>query len=198
VPYLDLKGKRAELYALQLALDARTLSAAERDELQAELAASLTDWLPAVWRVAGEARADFALAHACLLRCAHVLEDMADVRGGCRCAFGALFVPVRIVRASGALVRAFELDGAHQAERVLLWIWRELLLALLASSRPRAHALAVEVLEDIEDVLGWRGVERVLYGGADGTVHNSVHKCILIKRRHVRARGRGRRVDRRL
>jgi hypothetical protein len=76
-----------------------------------------------------------------------------------------MYVPITIRRQNGKVVREFELDGAHRIENVLLWIWRDMFLTMLAMKNQRISKVIPDMLSDIELILGWRAVEKVLYGG---------------------------------
>jgi hypothetical protein len=76
-----------------------------------------------------------------------------------------MYVPVIIRRASGRKVKTFALDGAHELDEVIFWIWRDLVLTMLASPLKRVRDAVPEMLEDIQEVAGWAGLERMLCGG---------------------------------
>jgi hypothetical protein len=80
-----------------------------------------------------------------------------------------MFLTVDIKDSCGKLVRSFNINGAHNVDQVLLWIWRDLFVSILARGRDRQKEMIPEMLADIEDVLGWPCLERLLYGGKIGT-----------------------------
>jgi hypothetical protein len=80
-----------------------------------------------------------------------------------------MFLTVDIKDSRGKLVRSFNINGAHNVDQVLLWIWRDLFVSILARGRDRQKEMIPEMLSDIEDVLGWPCLERLLYGGKIGT-----------------------------
>ncbi|EIN04289.1 hypothetical protein PUNSTDRAFT_93003 [Punctularia strigosozonata HHB-11173 SS5] len=170
VPTLDIRAKKNEVNDLldELERDAKRSFVRDRsnkEEILSEVVNSLVEWLNKVWSVAYEHKTNFAQAHGCLLFAADVLDHIANSRGGCKCSFTNMFVPITIKTRKGRLVRAFELNGAHQIENVLLWIWRDMFLTMLALNKPRVAKAIPEMLADIELILGWPAVEKVLYGG---------------------------------
>jgi len=76
-------------------------------------------------------------------------------------------VDVTIKKKSGKIVKTFALRGAHNIDQVLLWIWRDLFVSMSASGGRRGRTKIPQMLVDIEDVLGWQALERLLYGGKD-------------------------------
>jgi hypothetical protein len=116
-----------------------------------------------------------------------VLEDIADDRGGCvfrpfrllvctdlmlptrcKCAYTNQFVTVTIKDRSGKTIKTFNLNGAHKIDQVLLWIWRDLFVSLLASDNQHQKNLIPEMLGEIEHAKDWQALERILYGGKSG------------------------------
>jgi hypothetical protein len=77
----------------------------------------------------------------------------------------SLYLPVHIRRRSGELVKLFEIGGGQNIESIILWIWRDVFLTMLAADRPRYPEVIGEMLGEIEEVLGWKVLERILYGG---------------------------------
>lgn len=87
IPVLDLKAKQSEINDLleELARDAKRSfikDRGNREELISEIVDSLVDWLNDIWSVVYEYRTNFSLAHNCLLFAAHVLDNLANARGG--------------------------------------------------------------------------------------------------------------------
>ena len=76
-----------------------------------------------------------------------------------------MYVPIVLRRRSGRRVKSFEINGAHNIEEALLFIWRDLFLSLLAHGTSRQIERIPEMLEEIDDLLGWNSLERLLYGG---------------------------------
>ncbi|KDQ52030.1 hypothetical protein JAAARDRAFT_73311 [Jaapia argillacea MUCL 33604] len=170
MPQLDLKSKEDEVNGLLDELEKdikRSLvkDKTNREELLSETVDSLVDWLNDIWSVSYEFGANFWAAHACLLFNAGVLYRLANSRGGCKCFFMNMYVSVVIKKRSGKPVKSFSLSGAHNLEEPLLWIWRDLLLNILHKGSEKQKNRIPEMLVDIESILGWRGLERMLYGG---------------------------------
>ncbi|KAH7881845.1 hypothetical protein F5I97DRAFT_1939714 [Phlebopus sp. FC_14] len=170
MPVLNLKAKKAEICSLlaELSRDAKRSFVKERsrkEELLSEVVDSLTRWLNDVWKVVYEFRTNYKLAHACLLFASDTLEQIANVCGICKCSYANMPIPVKIRRTSGALVKSFLLTGAHNLERVMLWIWRDLFVTLLATGTKRQRNSISDMLDDIQTLLGWRSLEYLLYGG---------------------------------
>ena len=70
----------------------------------------------------------------------------------CRCAFTSMYVPIAIKRKSGRVIKSWEVNGAHNIEEVLQFIWRDLFLSLLATGTKEQIAKIPEMLDDIEDM----------------------------------------------
>lgn len=190
MPALNLKAKKAEIAALLLELsrDARRSLIKERsrrEQLLAEAVDSLVQWLNDIWKVVFEFRTNFALAHACLLYARDALDQIGSGSGGqvsvpspvpalspphsCGCSFASMFVPVKITRSSGKVVKSFTLNGAQNLETVMLWIWRDLFITLLATGSKRQRSTIPDMMDDIRVLLGWRALEQLLRGGCKRT-----------------------------
>ncbi|KAI0922206.1 hypothetical protein AcW2_006962 [Taiwanofungus camphoratus] len=170
IPVLDLRAKAIEVNALldELRRDAKRAFVKERSnkgELLNETIDSLTDWLNEIWSVVYEHNVDFMHAHKCLLFVADTLDRIGNGWSGCRCVFANMYVSVALKRKSGKRIKSFEIHGAHNVEEVLHFIWRDLFLSLLATGSEHHISKIPEMLEEIEDLLGWSALERVLYGG---------------------------------
>jgi hypothetical protein len=188
LPKLDLKAKQVELDGLlnELLRDAKRRSLKDRsnrDALLIEAVDSLAEWLTDIWSVVYEYRVDFSIAHACLLFTAEALNRITDIRGGyvallclvhclihantsCRCYLMNLPVSVRIRRAlSHRLVHRFSFSGGQNLDNVLLWIWRDMFVSMLAHGAKRNVDKIPQMLQDIEEVWGWDALERLLNGG---------------------------------
>ena len=76
-----------------------------------------------------------------------------------------MYVPITLKRKSGKVVKSWHINGAHNIDEVLQFIWRDLFLSMLASGNQRLISKIPEMLDDIEDILGWTSLERLLYGG---------------------------------
>jgi hypothetical protein len=74
-------------------------------------------------------------------------------------------VNVTIKNRGGKIIKGFCVSGPHGVERILLWIWRDLFVSLLARGAIWEKEKTLEMLENIEAVLEWTALERLLYGG---------------------------------
>lgn len=61
------------------------------------------------------------------------------------------------------------LNGAHNLENVILWIWRDLFITILATGSKRQRTLVPDMIDDIRILLGWRSLEQLLRGGSKST-----------------------------
>ncbi|KAF9224582.1 hypothetical protein BS17DRAFT_829314 [Gyrodon lividus] len=170
MPSLNLKAKKSEICTLlqELSRDSKRFLIKERsrrEEFISEAVDSLAQWLNNIWKVVYEYRTNFRMAHACLLFACDALDQIANVCGGCKCSYASTFIPVKIRRSSGRLIKSFRLTGAHNLKRVMLWIWRDLFLTLLAIESKRQGSNIQDMLDDIRTLLGWRALEHLLHGG---------------------------------
>ncbi|OBZ65496.1 hypothetical protein A0H81_14617 [Grifola frondosa] len=170
LPSLDLKAKKIEIDALldELHKDAKRSFVKERShkhELLNETVESLTNWLSDIWSVVYEYNVDFIQAHRCLVFIVTTLDHISSARSGCRCSFTQMYIPVTLKRKSGKRIKSFDITGAHNLEEVLFFMWRDLFLSLLAFGTEKQKSKIPEMLEEIEDLMGWTALERVLYGG---------------------------------
>lgn len=90
-----------------------------------------------------------------------------------------MFVPVNITRSTGKLVKSFTLNGAHNLESVALWIWRDLLITILATGSKRQRSLVPDMIDDIRVLLGWRALEQLLRGGTKCTSPPPLSRILL-------------------
>ncbi|OAX35755.1 hypothetical protein K503DRAFT_773145 [Rhizopogon vinicolor AM-OR11-026] len=170
MPSLNLKVKKMEIVALldELARDNKRSYVKEksrREELLAEVIDSAIDWLNQIWRVVYEYGTNFSKAHDCLLYASQALEQIGNARVGCKCSFMNIYISSKIRRSSGKVVKAFHFTGAHNLERIMLWIWRDLFVVMLAEGTKRQQAAIPDMLDDIRVEFGWDALERLLYGG---------------------------------
>lgn len=91
-----------------------------------------------------------------------------------------MFIPVKITKSTGKVVRSFTLNGAHNLENVVLWIWRDLFMTILATGTKRQQSGVPDMIDDIRILLGWRALEQLLRGGSKG-----VSSHLLIYAPHV-------------
>jgi hypothetical protein len=101
----------------------------------------------------------------------------------CKCAYTHQYIPIQIKsHRSQKVIKSFHLSGANHLDTVLLWLWRELFVSLLACRTADAgvadldlgmgakeggggEELVKEMLDDIERAKNWKALERILYGG---------------------------------
>lgn len=74
-------------------------------------------------------------------------------------------VNVTIRNRGGKVVKDFSVLGPHGVERILLWIWRDLFVSLLARGAHWDKNKAAQMIENIESAFDWTALERMLYGG---------------------------------
>ncbi|KAJ6473211.1 hypothetical protein C8R45DRAFT_874442 [Mycena sanguinolenta] len=170
IPALDLKGKKKELYGLldELSRDSKRAIVRERsnrEELLVEIVDSMLNWLNDIWTVVYEYNAHFDDAHSCLLFVAEVLNTLKSIPrmgGHCRCTIA--YPPVNIViRRRGKIIKQFNLAEPRNIDRALLWIWRDLFVSMFAEGIDTKKIPGM--LSDIEELLGWEALERLLSGG---------------------------------
>lgn len=170
MPSLNLKAKKLEIASLldELARDHKRSFVKEqsrKEELLAEVIESVIDWLNDIWRVVYEYGTNFSKAHACLLYASQAVEQIGNARVGCKCSFMNMYISVKIRRSTGKVVKSFHFTGAHNLERIILWIWRDLFVAMLADGTNRQKSAIPDMLDDIRTEYGWNALERLLYGG---------------------------------
>ncbi|KAH9922706.1 uncharacterized protein B0H18DRAFT_1016536 [Fomitopsis serialis] len=170
IPVLDLRAKRLEVNALldELHRDSKRSFVKERSmkkELISETVDSLTNWLSDIWRVVYEHNVEFVHAHKCLLFVAGTIDHMISGRTSCKCAFTNLFVKVTLKNKDGKRVKSWDVNGVQNIVEVLFFIWREVFLSMLATNTNKQLRDITDMLEEIDDLLGWTALERILYGG---------------------------------
>ncbi|THH17576.1 hypothetical protein EW146_g3246 [Bondarzewia mesenterica] len=170
MPLLNYDAKATEINGLLYELDRdakRSLlkERSNREELLEETMQSLASWMNDIWSVVYEYQTNFMLAHKCLLLAARTLDTLSLSRGGCKCSFMNMYVSVVIKQKSGKTVKSFHLTGAHNFDRVLSWIWRDLFLSVLAAGNERQKKQVPQMLHEIEEANGWPSLERILCGG---------------------------------
>lgn len=170
MPSLNLEAKKWEIVSLldELARDHKRTYVKERshkEELLTEVIGSIIDWLNDIWRVVYEYGTNFSKAHACLLYVSQAVEQIGNAQIGCKCSFMNMHISVKIRRSSGKVVKSFNFTGAHNLQRVMLWIWRDLFVVMLADGTKRQKSAIPDMLTDIRTDFGWNALERLLYGG---------------------------------
>lgn len=80
-----------------------------------------------------------------------------------------MYVPVILRNSNGKTVKKFEVNGASRLEDVTLFIWRDMFLCMLCNSGRRGRIAISDMLGDIENVMGWKALVRMLYSRPKGT-----------------------------
>ncbi|KAF9449489.1 hypothetical protein P691DRAFT_703138 [Macrolepiota fuliginosa MF-IS2] len=171
IPQLDLLGKTREVRTLlmMLAKDDKVAFSRERsnrEEILQEIVHSISSWLGKIWITVYEYKANYEQAHECLLyvlRSLAALEESPGV-GDCKCLYNNMYVTVSLKDKERRTVKYFGFTGPRNLDQVCLWIWRDLLLSMLVED-PRSRSRVQTMLLDIEEAMGWQGLERVLHGG---------------------------------
>lgn len=182
---LDLRGKKHEIEPLlrELKAPASTSSLIPKRELLDEVISSLTAWFEEIWQtINGEA--EFEEAHQCFLYAWEVLEELKTVdsdtiEGGgrsnkCRCAIMDYPLRFKIKNIRGKLIKTFDHKNIciRNADRVILWFWRELMvsmasLAISELDKARVKSEILLMITDLEEIMGGpRMLERLLHGGS--------------------------------
>ncbi|VDB97991.1 unnamed protein product [Peniophora sp. CBMAI 1063] len=164
-------------------LTTRLIHALERQPTHAphldELTDTLSLWCTDIFSVVFSYKVQFAEAHECMMVVARAVGEAGEACmgvGGCHCTTDRMpFDVVFEERRSGRRVRDVQVGGMEGFEvKVLRWLWRELCVGALSASadeeeggmgKEKAEEFVRGVLEDVEDMMGWRGVVGVLYGG---------------------------------
>lgn len=56
--------------------------------------------------------------------------------------------------------------GLYNVESAVLWVWRDVFLSLLSSKHNKVIIeLVPELLAEVDEILGWKGLERLVAGG---------------------------------
>ncbi|THH00164.1 hypothetical protein EW145_g7128 [Phellinidium pouzarii] len=183
-PQLDLAAKKVEVNGLldELTKDAKIFVRhdwAKYEILLQEVVESVAEWLNDIWIIAYEFGLDFTRAHSCLLFSTGVLDHVQNLKGsGCECVFSTIYVPISIKNSSGEVVKEFSELGLANVESAILWVWRDVFLSLLASNNQTFVKLVPVLLAEIDDILGWQGLERLILGGL------TFSQCTLEREKH--------------
>jgi hypothetical protein len=189
IPDVNLRKKKREMQTLILMLvkDEKvgfTRERSNREEILQEAVLSISGWVSKIWTMVYEYRVNFELAHECLvyaLKSFEMLEDspvlgefvfsISDLtsttnrkRISCKCIFHNIHFTVSLKDKERRIVKHFSFTGPRNIDNVCLWIWRDLFICMLAEDR-RSQNNIQKMLIDVEECLGWHGVEQVLYGG---------------------------------
>ncbi|KAJ3782775.1 hypothetical protein GGU10DRAFT_362784 [Lentinula aff. detonsa] len=183
IPKIDLKGKRKEIRALltELRRDSKRAFLKEdssRMEIISEIIETLVSWIVDIWRLVYEHKVYFSQAHAALLYVWEVALELGESSGigGCKCAVNSVPVDLTIRTSAGELFKQFSLPNIQDMDKILLWIWRELFVSMLAAGESHARQKITEMLEDVEDSFGWRSLSKIIYAGnKDENYNNNTH-----------------------
>ncbi|KXN91141.1 hypothetical protein AN958_02825 [Leucoagaricus sp. SymC.cos] len=161
IPKLDLKRKKREMQMLMMMLSkddkvAFTRERSNREEILREAVHSISSWLNRIWLMVYEYKANFALAHECLLyaiKSMTILEESPGI-GDCKCLFNNMYVTISLKDRRNRTVKYFSFTGPRNLDQVCMWIWRDLFISMLVDDR-RSKTRVKEMLADIEELMGW-------------------------------------------
>lgn len=161
-----------------------TRERSNREEILQEAVHSISSWLNKIWLMVYEFKVNFELAHDCLLyalKSLTVLEDSPAVGEcvlyvwsllfansiylrRCRCLYNNMYVTLALKDRQRRTVKYFAFTGPRNLEQSCLWIWRDLFLCMLVEDR-RSRTRVREMLMEIEEIMGWGGLELLIHGG---------------------------------
>ncbi|KAL5508679.1 hypothetical protein ACEPAH_6300 [Sanghuangporus vaninii] len=171
IPQVDVAAKKKEIESLlgELSREAKFIPRSSGDKYDImflEIIESVAQWLNELWSLAFEFGLDFPHVHACLLASMSILDQVQSMKGtGHQRLFSTVYAPVVIRDRSGKVVKEFNKLGISNVESAILWVWRDVFLALLASKNPAHVRLVPELLAEIDNAIGWSGLERLVLGG---------------------------------
>lgn len=84
-------------------------------------------------------------------------------------------ISVTIKNKHGKTIKNMHVTGPQNVDRILLWIWRDLFVSMSAKGTQQEKNRMKNMLEDIENVLGFETLERLLYGGKRCEFNLHVH-----------------------
>lgn len=174
----NFKAKRKELENLYdlFIRDSKigfTRERSRRDEILDEILSSIASYLQILWHVVYEDQLCFSEAHQSLLFIVQMIRRLNNVpthpESACNCRSPLIQAPFKfsIRKTSGKVVRLFRLSDRRLKDmnKVLLWVWRECFISMVAANKA---GQITPMLEDIEALMGWEALERMLYGGRYG------------------------------
>ncbi|KAF9266079.1 hypothetical protein L218DRAFT_956469 [Marasmius fiardii PR-910] len=189
---LDLRTKKTEIDVLLA--DLRSLSSSSsfhvKRELLDEVIATLTTWFGEIWQMIYEWRSGFEDAHRCLMYAWEVLEKIrllgvdfprAASTIGCRCTLMSYPLAFAIKDSKGKTIKTFSGKSMTigNADKVLLWLWRELFVSLSAtrcksdSDIPKVKEQILNMMLDVEGAMdGPNVLERILHGGGGDRIED--------------------------
>ena len=71
----------------------------------------------------------------------------------CRCILDSIDIPVTIADKHGRIIKTFHEAGLKNIENAIFWVWREVLLALLASKDKASVGIIPSLLVDVDDLV---------------------------------------------
>ena len=86
-----------------------------------------------------------------------------------------MYIPVTLRNKKGEVIKKFEVNGALRLNSVALFIWRDMFLCMLAYGSKLHKKLIPKMLGDIENIMGWEALVRMLYTKSKG-----MRRCIHI------------------
>ncbi|KAF8518518.1 hypothetical protein BU17DRAFT_90843 [Hysterangium stoloniferum] len=170
LPKISLADKKTELEALfdEYRRDTyRPTITSISEEISEEIVDSITSWLSDIWQTVYEFGVDFENAHQCLKFSCEALYRLSTTGNGCKCIFMNMYLPISIKDSSNTVIKHFSYPGAYLLEDTFLWIWREMLLKMLASGEHRYIAAIPDMLKDIQSTTAEWGtsLDRLLIAG---------------------------------
>ncbi|KAJ3842744.1 hypothetical protein EV361DRAFT_906192 [Lentinula raphanica] len=174
IPELDIKGKKKELRSLltDLRRDRKRTFLKEmsrRGEIFSEIIDSVASWIVDIWKLVFEHKVCFSQAHAALLYIWEVILELGEssMAGGCKCDVNSIPVELSITNSAGKCIKRFSYPNIQRMDRILLWMWRELFVSMLAANGDFSKKEIPDMLGDIEDSFGWRSLSKMIYGGSN-------------------------------
>jgi hypothetical protein len=80
-----------------------------------------------------------------------------------------MYLPVVLRNKKGGVVEKFDVNGAMHLEDVTLFIWRDMMLCILAYGTARHKSMIPVMLDDIEGIMGWKALVQLLYNKPKGS-----------------------------
>lgn len=80
-----------------------------------------------------------------------------------------MYVPVTLRNRKGKIIKKFEINGASRLEDATLFIWRDMLLCMLAYGSQQHRNMVPRMLNEMENAMGWNALVRMMYTKPKGT-----------------------------
>ncbi|KAE9399815.1 hypothetical protein BT96DRAFT_1019281 [Gymnopus androsaceus JB14] len=186
-PSIDLKSKKKEIRSLLNALRRdsklsflKDKQRSSRAEILSEIIESLTNWIQVIWSVVYEHKVNFAQLMPRCYMFGKLFSRLVItlVREGVKCSVAILPVDLAIRSTSGKLINRFAHRNIENMDKILLWVWRELFVSMLAANERQGKKKIPEMLLDIEDCLGWKSLIYALRGGSTGYEDEDEDDCM--------------------